>query len=219
MEKLIFVAYLKIIKIKTMKRIFFFLPLLIAVLLFSTNYASANTPYTKGNELNFGLPHRHTVGANIGFGAIVSRIETPFGRPESKGGFDWRLEYDYLFDFGLGVGAQYSGFIAPLGDHNVSIHYLAPSIVGRLKHNVFIFKFGLGAGYFHFNNGDKSSQAPGFSYDLGMDYMVNEKIGVGFSFHGISSKYTAWNRSSNTYLKDKEGISRINLELGIRYYF
>lgn len=203
-----------------MKRTFFFLSLLTVVLLVSTtNYASANTPYTKYNELKFGLPHRHTVGANIGFGAIVSRIETPFGRPESKGGFDWRLEYDYLFDFGLGVGAQYSGFTAPLGDHNVSMHYLAPSIVGRLKYRVFIFKFGLGAGYFYYNNGDISSQAPGVNYDLGIDYMVNEKIGVGFSFFGISSKYTAWNRRTGTYLKDKAGISRINLELGIKYYF
>ncbi|MDL2212355.1 hypothetical protein LJC21_02190 [Bacteroides sp. OttesenSCG-928-E20] len=168
-----------------------------------------------------GLPHRHTIGVNIGLGCITSRIYTPYASPETKLGFDWKLEYDYMFDFGLGVGFQYSGFNASFEQSktNISMNYFAPTLVGKVKSRSWIFKFGVGAGCFLYDNSDTTSTTLGVNYELTAEYIISEKFGFGFGFHGISSTYPAWRSSANGYIAKKEGVSRVNLQVGGRYYF
>lgn len=161
----------------------------------------------------------NTITVSTGYGWITSKLYSSFGQAyHSKGGMEWKLEYDRIFSKGLGFGLQYSGFKASLPDGDLKLSYLAPSFVVRSKYKNWVFKYGLGLGVFIYDDEFYHSTRLGTNLDLGMEYMLNKHVGLGVSTSCIGASLPK--QEGATYDKDESsGISRINVQGGIRFYF
>lgn len=162
----------------------------------------------------------NTLTVSAGYGWITSKTYTPYGTYNSKGGMEWKIEYDHVYGSGLGFGIQYSGFHASFSsDIYMRLTYIAPSFIARFKANSWVFKFGVGIGYFGYNDsGAYNSSNIGMSTDAAAEYMLSPHFGLGVSLSTITG------RTSGPYdsqLPDGEisGVRRINLQGGLRYYF
>ncbi len=161
----------------------------------------------------------NTITANVGYGWITSKLYSSFGQSyKSKGGMEWKLEYDRVFSKGLGFGLQYSGFKASLPDGDLRLSYLAPSFLIRSKYKNWVFKYGIGLGVFIYDDEYYHFTRLGTNLDLGMEYMLNKHVGLGISTSCIGASLPK--QEGAKYDKDESsGISRINVQGGIRFYF
>jgi len=163
---------------------------------------------------------KNTITVSMGYGVITSKIYN-YSNGEvynSKGGLDWRIQYERIYNKGIGFGLMYSGFKTSFPDieGNVMLSYFAPSFVGAYKTKAWILRYGLGIGYFHYNEKFYSTGGVGFNYDLSAEYMISENIGLGFTMSGISSSL---NQDIDLPGNERHGINRINFLGGLRFYF
>lgn len=160
------------------------------------------------------VPNR-ILSASVGCGVMESRIHSGgYDYYTNKIGLEWRVEYERLFN-GVGFGLQYSGFRAGMSDGtSINLSYFAATFVARYRlTEKWMTKFGAGAGYFHYSN---KGGGLGLNIDLGMEYMVTPKIGIGASASGIISSIPV---EEKTKKGGRYGADRINLTTGVRYYF
>lgn len=159
----------------------------------------------------------NTFEASIGYGWITSDIYSSTGEKYgSKGGMEWNLEYNHVFRSGFGFGLQYSGCKVSVPEGDMSLSYVAPSVVLRRKIDSWIFKCGVGVGAFFYSQSGYNATSVGVSTTLGMEYMVAKSVGLGLSVNAIGAS-----------LPDQEGlpedqnsgIGRLNVTGGIRFYF
>ncbi len=161
----------------------------------------------------------HTLDVSVGCGWITSKLYDPQGNEiTEKSGLEWKVSYDRVFDQGFGFGLLYSGFKAKFAEIDTKITYLAPAFVGRGKFSEnWIFKYALGAGLFIYDEGGFSEKVSrvGCHYELGLEYMVTEEIGIGISSSSIFASMPKQEGLKEEYT----GIGRLNLLGGVRIYF
>lgn len=163
---------------------------------------------------------RNTINVDFGYGWITSKIYTPSGVYKSKGGLEWKIEYDHVFRGGIGFGLQYMGYKTdfPYGE-SLNLTYIGPSFVGRHRTANWLFKYGIGAGYFGYNDNNRyKTSSVGFSVNLGLEYMFTPNLGLAVSFNTHSARLKS---PEGTELPEDEvsGIAKIGLQGGLRVYF
>lgn len=163
----------------------------------------------------------NTVSLNIGYGYIYSSIYTPSQTYKGKSGLDWKLEYNWVHRSGMGFGLQYSGFRAIFPEEGyMALIYIAPSFIGRTKcADAWILRYGVGIGYFGYVDLlYETLSGVGCDVSLGVEYMVSKHVGLGID---LQSVYGSLPEQDGVKLAKDEhsGISRINIQGGVRIYF
>ena len=162
----------------------------------------------------------NTIIADVGYGWILSKIYTPLNEYKGKGGMQWRLVYEHVFRGGLGFGLEYSDFSTDFPEGGtLSQTYIGPSFIGRFKSDKWLFKTGVGIGYFGYKEkGAYSTSSVGFSVALGAEYMLTPNIGLGVSLNTQSANLK---QPEGTQLPDgmHGGMYKLDLQGGLRVYF
>ncbi len=159
----------------------------------------------------------NTFEASIGYGWITSDIYSSTGEKYgTKGGMEWNLEYNHVFRSGFGFGLQYSGCKVSIPEGDMSLSYVAPSMVLRRKMDNWIFKCGVGVGAFFYSQSGYNTTRLGVSTTLGMEYMVAKSVGLGLSVNAIGASLP---EQEGLPEDQTSGIGRLNVTGGIRFYF
>lgn len=122
----------------------------------------------------------NTIGMDVGIGHVYSKIYTPYGTYSGKNGVDWKLEYNRVYGNGIGFGLQYSGFKAGFSEGGyMLLTYITLSFIGRVKlSDAWILKYGVGIGYFGYNDSGKSTlSGVGIDTNVGVEYMLSKHVG------------------------------------------
>jgi len=164
-------------------------------------------------------PPRETISASVGLGRITSKIYFPGGELKGdKAGVEWKVEYNKVYNNGLGFGIQYSGFYKSLIE--MTLTYIAPSFIGRIRvSDSIILKYGVGCGLFVYGtSGYRTYTGVGFDTNFGGEWMIAKHIGIGLEVQSILGLLPS---QENVNLKENEtsGINRINIQFGPRFYF
>lgn len=157
--------------------------------------------------------------ASIGYGWITSKLYDMNGNSAgSKGGLEWKLGYQHLWSSGWGIGLIYSGSKLSFDGGDLSLSYIAPECAWGIKSGKWIFKGGIGVGLFLYNEPYYKTTGMGVHVTLGLEYMLSEHWGLGFSINTVNGSLP---KQDNYELKKDEhsGITRFNMLGGLRYYF
>ncbi len=177
--------------------------------------ASINREYWKEVQARRRAP-RNTFEVSAGYGWITSNLYSADGyKLNDKGGMEVKLAYDRVFGPGLGFGLVYSGFFGNIGGADLKLNYFAPAFVGRNKFGNWNLKYGLGFGFFMYDDEYQHFNRLGYHYEVGIEYMVSPKMGVGISTSSVGATLP----EQDGLKDDVSGIVRINVMGGLRFYF
>lgn len=158
---------------------------------------------------------------------------------ELSSGLVWDIIFHhYIRNFGWGI--YYSGYHSDSylkktnTDHNFLLSYVAPLFCYKYSfNNKWMINGEVGIGYLKFSDkiitgtekGKLYASTVGFNYSIGIEYMINEYIGIGVSFNEVAGfAYLKDIKMKNAYSKsayndnDTFNLSRINVLGGIRFY-
>ena len=150
---------------------------------------------------------------------VISKIYDINGRAlDSKGGVEWKLAYEHVWNGGMGIGLQYAGFKKSFSGGDMMFSYIAPEWVSRTKFDRWILKSGVGVGVFLYHDPFYNAAGFGLHATLGFEYMLSSNWGLGLTLNGIGGSMP---KQDWMLLKEDErcGITRFNLLGGLRYYF
>lgn len=171
-----------------------------------------------------------------------------------KSGFHLGVDGSYFFTENYGAGLKYAYFNAKnekdnvtitdwnggetrtgLMKDNVHIHYIAPAFYTRfpLADNKLVFLAGASIGYLRYvDNAVLISDVKitggtlGVGFDVGMDYMITPRFGVGANLGLIGGSLSKLNYSDGASemevkLEDgqRENLTRLDVSAGVRWCF
>ena len=181
---------------------------------------------------------RQSFYLNVGYSFVTSKFYMPAdatGHP--KHGLDWQAGYDWVSKKGYGFGLMYSGYKssyntdASYGRIKVKMlmTYIAPQFVVRHVFGRWELREHLGVGYFRYTesaddwdkgvvDASESLSGIGYNFMLGVGYSISKSASVGADLGYIVSSLP---EQDGVELADGErsGISRIHLNIGMRWHF
>lgn len=181
-------------------------------------------------QMNAGNKYMTSVGktsmsAYWGGGWITSDVYA--GNQVYKGtrGMDWRFEIQQMFGKGFGMAFQYSGSKTILAKVlNMQQIYIGPTLVYVADLNRWLFSIGAGAGYFGLKESSKNIKYSvlhsgyGFNAQITLEYLLSRYVGLSGGCYVLSGHFPG---KQDEYLnpKDVENLNRVNILLGLHYYF
>ncbi|MBC7913707.1 MAG: hypothetical protein H7Y07_06250 [Pyrinomonadaceae bacterium] len=118
---------------------------------------------------------------------------------------------------------------------DVSIHFIGPAYYNKFvsRNKKTVISSGLSIGYLSYKNNGViidnfilTGNTIGFAFDFGVDAMLSKELGLGFKFANTSGSLSELEKNDgrttqSIKLKDdqRESISRIDLSIGLKYYF
>lgn len=166
---------------------------------------------------------RFALSAYWGGGFIISKILTPFGKADSKASMEWGAELEHIYNKGAGYSIQYSGAQSSFfSGYTMLQTYIAPSAIYKCRSDNWLFKFGIGVGYFNikesFERQRLYSSGFGVNCDFAAECMLTKHLGLGISLGMLKGILPGGNTGD---LKPDElpGIMRIKALIGIHYNF
>ena len=205
-----------------------------------TTYVHPNTTYVRSDTAQvhsdtapsaqtFTLT-KNTFYINAGYGNVSSKlyIASEHKAPSSASrGIDFNIGYDYMLNRLIGIGVQYSGFKGTVSIGPDCSHYLI-SLVGphlvlrqQIGEGRFLLEERLCIGYYNLFQWayglTTQNHGLGSSIQLGVEYLLNEKVGLAFSIGSVSGSLN--NDSVELPDDEKSGIGRLYVDMGFRYHF
>ncbi|MDR0893895.1 MAG: porin family protein [Prevotellaceae bacterium] len=164
-------------------------------------------------------PPKNTLSVSAGWGWVTSKVATPLGSYRGKGGVEWGVEYNHVFNSGWGFGLQYAGFQVEF-DRSASstLTFIGPSLVYRGRFSdKWLPKMSLGIGYGGMSDNGFNTSGVGISYALGMEYMLSKSVGVGVELSEFVFNFSTTKEQQRN--NERNGVARVSLTGGLRVYF
>ena len=174
---------------------------------------------------------------NAGYAFVLSKTkmaENITGNPRQ--GLDINGAFQWMARSGLGFGLRYSGYFTSAkyegGDFDgkkldIRLHYAGAEFVMRQnfgRNRKWAFHESIGLGYAQYSEGlgkfSVNQGGLGTHIDLGVEYKLTQSVGLGFSVGAYSVSFSTSNYAdseSGSYRND--GIARLSLDGGLRFYF
>ncbi len=165
----------------------------------------------------------NAVKVEAGPGFIVSTVETPVGRYNSRVGTDFMVSYQHIWKSCFGVGFTYAhnatGYnsLGTLKIDYVGADWVYSQLFGKKKN--WRYDWSLGIGYAHYSiEGWEKQGGVGVRWGAGLQYMLSKRIGLGLEFNSITTNFK---KPDGVELEKNQnyGYQRINLLGGLHFYF
>lgn len=176
---------------------------------------------------------RNVLRASVGPAWITSEFHTPKNIYKRKSGFGVTADYQHLWRSGFGFGINYLFYNTSFDEgFDVQMHYLGPSFVCSFMLGTKCrFDGAFGVGYSRYTesvdgirNGirydlSESQNRIGTMFEFGIEYKLTNTCAIGAQINLLSTSLKEPENVPQYNNGKKEGISRADALIGLRYYF
>ena len=167
---------------------------------------------------------------NAGAAFVLSKTKTAEGvTGNPRRGLDINGAFQWTARSGLGFGLRYSGYFTSAKldgtKFDIRLHYVGAEFVMRQNlGRKWAFHESIGLGYAQYSETiyklSMNQAGLGSHVDLGVEYKLSRSVGLGFSIGAYSVSFNTSNYAdSESASYKKDGIARLSLDGGLRFYF
>lgn len=167
---------------------------------------------------------------NAGAAFVLSKTKTAEGvTGNPRRGLDINGAFQWTARSGLGFGLRYSGYFTSAKldgtKFDIRLHYVGAEFVMRQNlGRKWAFHESIGLGYAQYSETiyklSMNQAGLGSHVDLGIEYKLSRSVGLGFSIGAYSVSFNTSNYADSESASYKnDGIARLSLDGGLRFYF